>query len=226
MRVQVLYFAVFRERLRRDSEPLDLPDGARVADALDALAELHPPVGALRGRFQVAVNQDMVGTDTVLRDGDELALIPPVAGGTDADAPRPRHALLIDEPPSIDRCAAAVVGPGMGGLVTFTGVVRATNQGHDVNRLEYEAYAAMAEKVFTALCDEIEAELPGTRLAVEHRVGALTVGDIAVVIAAAAPHRAEAFTACRAMIDRLKDRAPIWKKEIGPDGAEWIGLGP
>ncbi len=223
MRVQVLYFAVFRERLRRDAEALELPDGARVADALDRLAELHDPVRSLRGRFQVAVNQEMVGPEAVLSEGDELALIPPVAGGAAAPA---RHARLLDHPPSIDRCAAAVVGPGMGGLVTFTGLVRASSQGRAVDRLDYEAYAAMAEKVFTALCDEIEAELPGVRVAVEHRVGNLVVGDIAVVIAAAAPHRAEAFTACRAMIDRLKERAPIWKKETGPDGVEWVGLGP
>jgi molybdopterin synthase catalytic subunit len=95
-----------------------------------------------------------------------------------------------------------------------------------VERLEYEAYGEMAEKVFRTLCDEIEAEVPGARLALEHRVGALAVGDTAVVIAAAAPHRAQAFTACRALIDRLKQRAPIWKKEIGPDGAEWVGVGP
>jgi molybdopterin synthase catalytic subunit len=111
-------------------------------------------------------------------------------------------------------------------VVTFTGVVRAQNRGLAVERLEYEAYTEMAEQVMRALCDEIEAELPGARLAVEHRVGTLGVGDVAVVIAAAAPHRAEAFTACRAMIDRLKDRVPIWKKEITPDGATWIGLGP
>jgi molybdopterin synthase catalytic subunit len=84
----------------------------------------------------------------------------------------------------------------------------------------------MAEKVMRALIDEIEAEIPGARLAVEHRVGTLVVGDLAVVIAAAAPHRAEAFAACRAMIDRLKDRVPIWKRELGSDVAVWVGLGP
>ena len=84
----------------------------------------------------------------------------------------------------------------------------------------------MAVREMTRLCDEIEREVAGARIAVEHRVGNLAIGDIAVVIAAAAPHRAEAFTACRAMIDRLKDRVPIWKKEISVDGAEWVGLGP
>lgn len=227
MKVTVLYFAVFRERVGRDEEPLELPAGARVADAIEALAARHPAIGALRGRFRVAVNQDFTDDGHALADGDELALIPPVAGGAEAAA---RHARLIGEPLSLDRCIAAVAGPGagatMGGIVTFTGMVRRQSRGTIVDHLEYEAYGSMAVRELVRLCDEIEAEIPGTRLAVEHRVGHLVVGDIAVVIAAAAPHRAEAFTACRAMIDRLKDRVPIWKKEVGEDGAEWVGLGP
>jgi molybdopterin synthase catalytic subunit len=105
-------------------------------------------------------------------------------------------------------------------------MVRRDSHGAVIDHLEYEAYGAMAVQEMTRLCNELEAEIPGVRLAVEHRVGRLVVGEIAVVIAAAAPHRAEAFTACRAMIDRLKQRVPIWKKEVGEDGAEWVGLGP
>lgn len=220
MRVRVLYFAVFREQLRTSEEPLDLPDGATVADAIAALAARHAVIATLRGRFRVAVNQDFVGDEHALADGDEVALIPPVAGGTD------RHARLLAEPLSLDRCLAAVAGPGMGGVVTFTGMVRRHSRGTTVERLDYEAYGDMAVREMIRLCDEIEGELPGVRLAVEHRTGTLGIGDLAVVIAAAAPHRAEAFTACRAMIDRLKDRVPIWKKEFGEDGAEWVGLGP
>jgi molybdopterin synthase catalytic subunit len=221
MRIQVLYFAVFRERIGKDEESLELPAGATVADALAALAARHPAVGGLRGRFRIAVNQDFVADDHVLAERDELALIPPVAGGSDD-----RHVALRDDALSLDRCVAAVAGPGMGGIVTFTGMVRRHSRGTTVDHLEYSAYAAMAHKVMVALCVELEAEIAGVRLAVEHRVGRLEVGDVAVVIAAAAPHRAEAFTACRAMIDRLKDRVPIWKKEVGDDGAAWIGLGP
>ena len=223
MRVHVLYFAVFREKLARDAEPLELAAGARVRDAIDALAARHEPIAKLRGRFRVAVNADFADDDHALADGDELALIPPVAGGTGAIV---RHALLLATPLSLDSCLAAVAGPGMGGLVTFTGMVRRHSRDTLVDHLEYEAYGAMAIREMTRLCDEIEAEIPACKLAVEHRTGRLEIGDIAVVIAAAAPHRAEAFTACRAMIDRLKDRVPIWKKEVGEDGAEWIGLGP
>jgi molybdopterin synthase catalytic subunit len=167
----------------------------------------------------VAVNQSLTSLQHVLDAGDELALIPPVAGGS-------RHAILTDEPPSATRCTRAVSSEAMGGIVTFTGVVRRHSRGKRVERLHYEAYREMAEKVLHELCAEIESELPGCRLAVEHRIGTLDVGDIAVAIAAAAPHRKEAFTACEAMIDRLKERVPIWKKEHTDDGAEWIGLGP
>jgi len=220
MRISVLYFAVFRERLGRDDEALELPDGATVKDAIDVLAAKHPAIGALRGKFRCAVNQDFTDDDRELAADDELALIPPVAGGAGA------HVQLLATPLSLDRCIAAVSGPGMGGIVTFTGMVRRHSRGVVVDHLEYEAYAPMAVREMARLCDEIEAEVAGAKLAVEHRVGRLEIGDLAVVIAAAAPHRAEAFTACRAMIDRLKDRVPIWKKEVGEDGAEWVGLGP
>ncbi|MBA3452471.1 MAG: molybdopterin converting factor subunit 1 [Deltaproteobacteria bacterium] len=221
MRIQVLYFAVFRERLGRDDETLELGDGARVRDALAALAAKHEPIATLRTKFRVAVNQDFTDEERELHDGDELALIPPVAGGSGD-----RHVVLTGEPLSLDRCVAAVGGAGMGGIVTFTGMVRRHSRGITVERLEYEAYGSMAIREMTRLCEEIETEIAGVRIAVEHRTGTLEVGDLAVVIAAAAPHRAEAFTACRAMIDRLKDRVPIWKKEFGDDGSTWVGLGP
>lgn len=216
----MLYFAVFRERLGTDGEALVLVDGATVADAIAALEARHDVVAQLRGRYRIAVNHAMAEPNAPLSEGDELVLIPPVAGGN------ARHVLLSAEPLSLDRCLAAITGPEVGGICTFTGLVRRQSRGVTVTRLEYEAYGPMAEKVMHELIAEIESEIPGARLAVEHRTGTLAIGDAAVVIAAAAPHRAEAFTACRAMIDRLKDRVPIWKKEFGDDGAVWVGLGP
>jgi len=218
----VLFFAVLRERLGRDHEPLELADGATVAEAIAALEQRHEVVRELRGRYRIAVNLEMTGTDKVLCEGDELVLIPPVAGGADPE----RHVQLRSDALSLDRVVTAVRSPTAGGLVTFVGMVRDHNRGHDVDHLEYEAYESMAVKVMNEIAAEIEAELPGIRLAVEHRSGRLDIGEVAVVIACAAPHRAEAFTGCRAMIDRLKDRVPIWKKEVGPSGEEWIGLGP
>ncbi len=219
MRVTVLYFAVLRERLGTDEESLELPDGARVRDAIAALAAKHQLIATLRTKFRVAVNQEFADDDTALTTGDELALIPPVAGGA-------RHVLLLETPLSLDRVVSAVAGPGMGGIVTFTGMVRDHARGKTVVRLDYSAYAGMAVKEMTRIIETIETALPSARLAVEHRVGSLAVGDLAVVIAAAAPHRAEAFDACRQMIERLKESVPIWKKEFGDDGSTWVGLGP
>lgn len=131
--------------------------------------------------------------------------------------------LLSAEPLSLDRAIAAVSHPGAGAVVTFVGAVRNTNAGHPVTRLEYEAYASLATAEMGRILAEIAAELPGVRVAVHHRTGSLDVGDAAVVCAASAPHRAEAFDACRRVIDRVKARVPIWKREHGPDGPYWVG---
>jgi molybdopterin converting factor subunit 1 len=220
MRVQVLYFAVLRERLRLDGEALDLPGDSTVEAARAAIARLHPEIAPLLSRTQSAVNRALVVPTHTLCDGDELALIPPVAGGSG------RRTALSPVPLSLAEVVAAVEGESQGAIVTFTGNVRRQGQQPNVARLEYEAYGPMAEEVLATIASEIERELPGSRVAIHHRVGTLAVGETAVVIAASAPHRAEAFEACRAAIERLKERAPIWKKEIGEDGAEWIGLGP
>ena len=126
---------------------------------------------------------------------------------------------------SVDEALASVRDPSAGGICVFLGTVRDHNEGRAVDRLEYEAYPAMAVAEMTRIAEEIAAELPGSRLAVIHRTGSLVVGDIAVVCAASAPHRDEAYRACRALIDRVKARAPIWKREQGPDGSSWVGWG-
>jgi molybdopterin synthase catalytic subunit len=127
------------------------------------------------------------------------------------------------EPLGLDEVVAEVSHPGAGGVVTFLGVVRDENEGRAVTLLEYEAYGTMAEAELARIMDEIHVELPGVRVAATHRVGTLRVGDAAVACAASAPHRGEAFRACRALIDRLKARLPIWKREHGPDGPYWVG---
>jgi molybdopterin converting factor subunit 1 len=235
MNVTVLYFAVLRERARRDREVVTLEAGSDVAAARALVARLHPELAALLPLVQTAVNRAMVPGAHALADGDELAFIPPVAGGSGArgvvaggsGAGGGGARIAIGSGVlSVEDVVATVTGPGRGGLVTFAGIVR--REGHalpDVIRLEYEAYAEMALEVLTAIADELEREQPGARVAIHHRVGALGVGELAVVIAVAAPHRAEAFAACRAAIDRLKERAPIWKKEVGESGEVWLGLG-
>ena len=126
-------------------------------------------------------------------------------------------------PLSLDEAVERVKHPGAGAVCVFLGMVRDHNDGRPVVKLEYEAYPAMAVAEMTRIAEEIEAETPGSRLAVQHRTGALVVGDVAVVCAASAPHRGEAYRACRALIDRVKARVPIWKREHGPEGAYWVG---
>src|SRR5882757_2197263 len=124
---------------------------------------------------------------------------------------------------SVAEVVAAVTRPEAGGIAVFVGTVRSENAGHSVTLLEYQAYASMAAKEMTRIGDEIKAEMGDVRLAVLHRVGSLSVGDTAVVCAASTAHRGEAFQACRLLIDRIKARVPIWKREHGPSGPYWVG---
>jgi molybdopterin synthase catalytic subunit len=130
---------------------------------------------------------------------------------------------LRDAPLSLDEAMAHVSHPGAGGVAVFLGTVRAENDGHAVSLLEYQAYASMAVAELTRIATEIERAMPGVRVAALHRTGALRVGEIAVICAASAPHRGESFAACRELIERIKARVPIWKREEGPDGVSWVG---
>jgi molybdopterin synthase catalytic subunit len=130
---------------------------------------------------------------------------------------------VLETPLSVAEATAAVSGPHVGGIDLFLGAVRDHNDGRAVTRLEYHAYVSMAEKEMQRIAAEIMGEIPGVTLAALHRVGSLAVGDLAVVCAAGAVHRGEAFQACRALIDRIKHRVPIWKREHGPDGPYWVG---
>jgi MoaE-MoaD fusion protein len=216
----VLYFAAARERAGVPEEALPtLPAPGTVRAVLELLGERHPTLRPLFPHLRVAVNQAFAQLEDVVPEGAEVALIPPVAGGAGLFR-------VVDRPPTLEEVTAAVQGAARGGLVTFTGVVRAESRGKVVVRLTYEAYGPMAEKVLAGIGREAERRWPGTQLAIVHRVGVLLPGEVAVVIAAAAPHRAEAFEACRFAIERLKADAPIWKREAYMDGESWVGLGP
>lgn len=217
---QLLYFGAARERAGQSSEHHTLPAGTTLGQAaLDAEAR-HPALAPLRPYLRLAVNEAFErDLDRPLRDGDVIAFIPPVAGGAPEVA-------LTHEPLDPRVVEDLVAGPDRGAIVTFTGAVRDHTGEHRVERLEYEAYAGMALKVLAALREEVMAQYPGVRLAVHHRLGTLAIGDPAVVIAASAPHRADAFAACARLIDRLKQDVPIFKKEVRGDGSVWVGLGP
>lgn len=219
MKVEVLYFAVVRERLKRDSEIVEVPDNTHVNEFMEELIRRHPALAALSGALKLAINEEFAPGDRLLAEGDVVALIPPVAGGSGIFR-------VTDESLSLDEVVRAVSCPEHGGVATFTGLVRNHNHGKTIVRLEYEAYRPMAERQLAEIGVALASEFPGARLAIVHRVGKLAVGEAAVVIAASAPHRAAAFEVCRAAIDRLKESVPIWKKEIAEDGEEWIGLRP
>lgn len=234
MYLNVLYFAHVRERVGRSEERLEVPDGATVADAVALLIVRYPALEALMAVVRVAVDGEFAALDAPLHDGAELVLIPPVAGGagTGPAGPGDPGTVAVDltaEPLDAARHEALtqfVSGPTHGGVVTFVGAVRDHARGRAVVRLEYEAYGTMARRQLERLVAEVEAAIPGTICAVHHRVGVLEIGDVAVIVAAGSAHRGEAFTACRMLIDRLKQDVPIWKREVGPDGAEWVSERP
>jgi molybdopterin converting factor subunit 1 len=219
VRLLILYFAAVRERVGRLDEALTFGPGATVGAVIAEIERRHPEVAELRSAIRVAVNEEFAPLERVLEDGDVVALIPPVAGGSGVFR-------VSEEPLSLEEVVRAVTSEEQGGVVTFTGVVRRESRGKRIVRLEYEAYRGMAERKMGEIGAGLAAEFPGVRVAMVHRVGTLQVGELAVVIAVSAPHRAAAFDACRAAIDRLKETVPIWKKEIAEDGEEWIGLGP
>jgi len=221
LRIRVLYFAAARERAGVAREDVEV-SGERptVKEVLARVSALHPALLPLLPHLRVAVDQDFSSPERVVQDGAEVALIPPVAGGSGG------LFRVREQPLRLSEVVEAVGGEAQGGLVTFSGTVRNQTRGRRVLRLEYEAYAEMAEKVLARIGHEAEERWPGSRLSILHRVGTLAPGEVAVVIAASAPHRGEAFEACRHAIERLKQYVPIWKKEFFEDGEVWVGLGP
>jgi len=208
--VTVRLFAMLRERAGAPELMLELPDGARVRDALES-----EPLAALADGIPLvmAVNREYADGEQVLDAGDELALIPPVSGGSTAAAPWVR---VSEEPLSLDALAARVRDPRAGALVTFSGVTR------EVARLEYEAYAEMAEERMRAIAGEAVETHGLCAAAVEHRVGHVALSEPSVIVAVSAPHRGEAFAGAREIIDRVKAEAPIWKKEIEGGEERWV----
>ena len=205
MQVTVRLFAQLRERAGANEVSIELPEGARVEDAIGRL-------GSLVGELPVvmAVNREYADADTALSPGDELALIPPVSGGS---APWAR--ITTDEL-SADRLIERVRDPRAGAVVTFQGVTR------EVERLEYEAYVEMAEPRMEAILRDAIDRHGLCAAAAEHRVGTVPLSEPSVLVAVSAAHRGEAFSGAREVIDRIKAEAPIWKKEVADGGEHWV----
>ena len=218
MKVRVRLWGGLADAAGFTEDVLELEVGARAGDVLDLLARKAPRLSRYRSATRIAVNADIAQPDHALADGDEIALLPPVAGGqVDRIEIRPG---ALDAADAI----AAVGSPASGGIGVFIGVVRDTNEGMAVAEIDYTAYEEMALKQIRAVVEEARSRWPLHRVAVMHSTGRLRVGDASVVVAVSAEHRAEALDACRYVIDGLKERAPIWKQEFGPDGTRWVNL--
>jgi MoaE-MoaD fusion protein len=217
MRVLVRLFASYREAAGVGRIDLELPPGATVKDAIFKILKDHPLVAEGR-QVVIARNHEYVTPEEPLADGDEVALIPPVSGGAMTVTP----IAVLATPLSVDDALAAVRDSAFGGVVVFLGTVRDRSRGKGVTHLEYEAYAEMAEAKMSEIARRLEAKHAPLRLVLHHRVGDLAIGEIAVIVAAGAPHRDAAFAAARAAIDELKTIVPIWKKEYSDDGAVWV----
>ena len=215
MDVRVRLFGAVREAVGEKELALQLASGASAGDLRRLLAEDHEVFEQFGERLAVSVNFEVSSPDTILEDGDEVAFLPPVSGGAGS-------CTLSERPLDVAATIARVSGPGMGGLVTFIGAVRDNARGREIRHLEYESYPEMAEREMQKVVDEAAGRWPGVKVAIAHRAGRLEIGDLAVVIAAAAPHRGEAFEACRFAIDTLKQTVPIWKKEVATDGEYWV----
>ncbi len=226
MRVAVRLFGQIREAVGAKELHVQLPEGARASTLRSLLAEQYPAFAAPSARLRVSVNREFAAADAPLADGDEVAFLPPVSGGsgngTGTATSGEARCTISELPLDPERVDARVVGPDAGGLVTFVGAVRDVSRGHAIEHLEYEAYPEMAIQEMDRICDEAARRWPGTRVAIAHRIGHLRIGDLAVVVAAASAHRAEAFDACRFAIDALKQTVPIWKKEVATTGAYWV----
>jgi molybdopterin synthase catalytic subunit len=205
--VTVRLFAMLRERAGARELTLELPEGARVSDALAELGDLAAGLPLV-----MAVNREYAPEEQVLGAGDELALIPPVSGGEAAVV----HARVTADPLSLDAVAARVRDSRAGAVVTFQGVTR------DVDLLQYEAYAEMAEERMAAIVADAVERHGLCAAAVEHRVGDVPLSQPSVVVAASSPHRGEAFAGAREIIDRVKAEAPIWKKEVDGGEGRWV----
>ena len=222
MAITVRLFATLREQRGSDRLLLHPLPGESVRDLFDRIfPHAERPQPNWPGPLLYAVNREYSSGDRLLCDGDEVAFVPPLGGGSGEDAAADPRVRLSTEPMLLDPLLATVSGPQLGGITTFSGMVRDHFEGRPVLHLDYEAYPEMALSEMRRLCDEIESRWPGARVAMAHRIGRLHVGDVAVIVACAAPHRAAAFEACRYGIDRLKASVPIWKKEVYEDGSTW-----
>ena len=216
MKISVLFFGVAHDLTGFDREQVEVAEGERVGDLRHRYEKRFPKLRELAGSLLTAVNQEIAQPSLVLREGDEVAFMPPVSGGAGEDFFR----LTRDPIPTHD-LAKQLTAPEDGAVVVFEGVVRNHSRGGKTLFLEYEAYEPMAVRKMEEIGREMREKFPVDGIGMIHRLGRLEIGETSVAIIVTSAHRAAAFEACRYAIDRLKQSVPIWKKEYFEDGAVW-----
>jgi molybdopterin converting factor subunit 1 len=214
MRVQVLFFGQLKDLTGRSSESLPLGDHATLHDVLAHYSEKYPSILRLSSSLALSINQEYAAQDAALRDGDEVALLPPVSGGN-------TRASIVRDKIDPHQIVPPMERPEDGAIAMFDGLVRNNSRGRKTLYLEYEAYEQMALKQMEELISEALKRFPARDARIVHRLGRIEIGESSVFIAVASAHRAAAFDACRWLIDTLKKTVPIWKKEYFEDGAVW-----
>jgi molybdopterin synthase catalytic subunit len=239
VRLTILFFATLKDRAGRNTLPLELSDGSTVSTLKSRLAADFPNLAPALPTALVSVNHEFAFAEDALKDGDEVALFPPVSGGSLSNPPilqspianYPTIFRITNDPIDLDALVAGITLPSTGAACIFTGMVRGVTRResdqigpHQTTRLEYEAYVPMAEAKMKQVADEIREKWPGVEgIAIVQRIGPLAPGTPTVLIACSAAHRdTGVFEAARYGIDRLKEIVPVWKKEIGPNGEIWI----
>ncbi len=222
MRVRVIYLGILKDHAGRAMELLELADGARVSDLWKQLTDKYPRFSAFTNSAAVAVNQEYAPPNTELKEGFEIALLPPVSGGIgETPAREIPYVCIVHERIVPHDIIPRLERPEDGAIVIFDGIVRNHSRGRTTRYLEYEAYEEMARKMMRELAAQGLDKFPIRNIALVHRLGHLEIGESSVLIAVFSAHRAAAFEACRWLIDTLKKTVPIYKKEYFEDGAVW-----
>jgi MoaE-MoaD fusion protein len=216
MRVKVLFFGLAHDATGFEQEEVELPEGESLAVLCRQYQNRFPRLADLAGSLLISVNRDISEPSITLQDGDEIAFLPPVSGGSDKDV----YAITEDEIATQD-FLGRLKAPEDGAVVVFEGVVRNHSGGRSTLYLEYEAYTGMAVRMMREIGEEARRRFPIDGIAIIHRVGRVEIGDASVAIIVTSAHRHAAFEACHYAIDELKRKVPIWKKEYFEDGAVW-----
>jgi len=222
MRVHVIFFGALKDLLARESETIEVVEPMTASQLVERYAAMAPQFARFAGSLAIAVNREYAAASHILRDGDEVALLPPVSGGSQGDEhPQASQVRLQREPIDAPALTHLLKNGADGAIVAFDGIVRDNTRGRRTLYLDYEAYETMALEQMRALVADAKQRFTVREIVLVHRLGRLQVGETSVWIGVASAHRAPAFEACRWIIDTLKKTVPIWKKEFFEDGAVW-----